>query len=176
MAEPEVAVVLPVYRNRASLTELATRLHAALDAAGHPDHQLVFVEDACPQRSIELLAELADDDPRLGALALEENHGQYPAVLIGVASCPAAHTVIMDADLQDPPEAVPLLLAALEAPTQVVFGGRRGRYQSLPRLLASKALIAASTRSSQGGGRRSMATSRRRPRRRLTSTRGKSRS
>jgi glycosyltransferase involved in cell wall biosynthesis len=138
MADPGVAVVVPVYRNRATLAELASRLHAALDGAGHTDHALYFVDDACPEGSLALLTELAADDPRLGALGLEENVGQHRAVMLGLASCPASRTVVMDADLQDSPEDVPRMLEALEPPVEVVFGGRHGRYQSWHRMFASR--------------------------------------
>jgi glycosyltransferase involved in cell wall biosynthesis len=71
-------------------------------------------------------------------LALERNVGQHAAVMIGLAFSRGDWTVILDADLQDPPEAIPRLLAAAGPGTAAVFAGRRGAYESPSRLAASR--------------------------------------
>lgn len=133
---PEVGVVVPVYKNRDTLARLIDRLHGALDGAGW-SHELVFVVDACPQDSADLLRTLSD--PRLRVLELRQNVGQHMAVMIGLERCRGSWVVIMDADLQDPPEAVPSLVAAGRGESiDVVFAGRRGNYQARGRLITSK--------------------------------------
>jgi hypothetical protein len=122
-----VAVVVPVYRNAATLAPLASRLGAAL--AGR-DWRLRLVVDACPAGSAEAAARLTG--PRIGVTVLAVNGGQHAALRRGLADEADADVwVCMDADLQDPPEAVPLLLDRLAAgDVEGVFAGRRGAYES----------------------------------------------
>src|SRR5205814_350062 len=124
-AAPSVSVVVPVYRNTETLEELHRRLDAALGAAG-VDFELVFVEDACPAGSLAVLRRLEAADPRVGVLALPRNVGQHAAVLRGLARARGRAVVVMDADLQDPPDAVPALLARRAQGPAAVFAGRRG--------------------------------------------------
>jgi glycosyltransferase involved in cell wall biosynthesis len=122
-----VAVVVPVYRNAATLEPLAARLAAAL---ADRDWRLRLVVDACPAGSADVALSLAG--PQVGVTLLEENGGQHAALRRGLADEPDADVwVCMDADLQDPPEAVPLLLDRLGAgDVEAVFAGRRGAYES----------------------------------------------
>ena len=124
-----LAVVVPVYRNAPTLLPLAERLAAAL--AGR-DWRLRLVVDACPSGSADAAARLAAVDPRVSATVLAVNGGQHAALRRGLADEPDADVwVCMDADLQDPPEAVPLLLDRLAAgDVAAVFAGRRGAYES----------------------------------------------
>jgi len=132
-----IAVVTPVYRNAPTLPELARRLAAALD--GGP-WTLRFVVDASPDDSLSVATRLAGADPRLTVTALPRNVGQNRALLAGVAAETDAEVwVCLDADLQDPPEAVPALLERLaEGDVSVVFAGRRGVYESRARLLGGR--------------------------------------
>jgi hypothetical protein len=128
-AGPRVAVVVPVYGNSATLRPLAERLSAAL--AGR-DWRLRLVIDASPDDSAEVAGALAAADPRVSVTALPVNVGQHAAIARGLAAEPAVEAwVCLDADLQDPPEAVPLLLDRLaRGDVAAVFAGRRGRYES----------------------------------------------
>jgi undecaprenyl-phosphate 4-deoxy-4-formamido-L-arabinose transferase len=123
-----VAVAVPVYRNASTLAPLVARLSAAL--AGR-DWRLRLVVDACPAGSADVALRLAAD-PRIGVTVLSVNGGQHAALRRGLADEPDADVwVCMDADLQDPPEAVPLLLDRLAAgDVATVFAGRRGAYES----------------------------------------------
>jgi glycosyltransferase involved in cell wall biosynthesis len=124
-----VAVVVPVYRNAATLEALVARLGTAL--AGR-DWRLRLVVDACPSGSAEVALRLAATDPRVAVTGLTVNGGQHAALRQGLADEPDADVwVCMDADLQDPPEAVPLLLDRLAVgDVEAVFAGRRGAYES----------------------------------------------
>jgi polyisoprenyl-phosphate glycosyltransferase len=123
-----VAVVVPVYGNERTLRPLAQRLYAAL--AGR-DWRLRLVVDASPDDSAAVAAELAAD-PRIAVTRLEVNVGQHAALARGLADEPDADAwVCLDADLQDPPEAVPVLLDRLaRGDVAAVFAGRRGAYES----------------------------------------------
>ena len=133
----DVSVVVPVYRNRDTLEELYADLSHVL--AERRAYELLFVNDACPEGSLDTLRRLARDDPRVAVLDLERNVGQHRAVLAGLAKARGRAVVVMDADLQDPPEEIPRLLSRLQAGFAAVFAGRRGRYSTWPRSLSSRA-------------------------------------
>lgn len=124
-----LSAVVPVYGNEATLEELYRRLAAAL--AG--EWRLRLVVDASPDASLAVARRLAAADDRVSVTALEVNVGQHAALLRGLAAEDAGVYVCLDADLQDPPEAVPLLVARLG--TGVVFAGRRGAYEGPGRRL-----------------------------------------
>jgi len=124
-----VAVVVPVHGNATTLPALAARLASAL--AGR-DWRLRLVIDASPDDSASVAAELAAGDPRIAVTSLAVNVGQHAALARGLADEPDADRwVCLDADLQDPPEAVPGLLDRLDrGDVGAVFAGRRGSYES----------------------------------------------
>ena len=124
-----VAVVSPVYGNAATLEALAARLGAAL--AGH-DWSLRLVVDASPDDSAAVARALPGP---VAVTVLDVNVGQHAALTRGLADEPEADAwVCLDADLQDPPEAVPALLARLaQRDVAAVFAGRRGAYESAAR-------------------------------------------
>ena len=129
MTGPRVAVVVPVYGNAATLRPLVERLSAAL--AGRA-WRLRLVVDASPDDSLAVARELSRADPRVAVTALAVNVGQHAALTHGLGDEPDADAwVCLDADLQDPPEAVPQLLDRLgRGDVGAVFAGRRGRYES----------------------------------------------
>ena len=131
-----VAVVVPVYGNEVTLEPLVTRLAAAL--ADH-DWSVRLVVDASPDRSAAVATRLAAD-PRVVPQVLPVNVGQHRALAAGLAAAEGADAwVCLDADLQDPPEAVPVLLDRLAAAdVAAVFAGRRGSYEGPVRLLTGR--------------------------------------
>jgi SAM-dependent methyltransferase len=133
----DVSVVVPVFGNAATLAELHARLAAAL---GDRLLEAIYVDDASPDPSRAVLRDLAASDPRVVVVGRAVNGGQQRALLDGLARARGRWVVCLDADLQDPPEAAPELLAAAEREgVEVVFGGRRGRYASPGRRLTSRA-------------------------------------
>ena len=132
------AVVVPVHSNAATLDELVRRLRAALDGRAWRVHLVV---DASPDDSADVARRLAAADTRVAVTVLERNVGQHRALALGLAACPSADAwVCLDADLQDPPEAVPLLLDRLATGgVDAVFAGRRGAYEGPVRLLTGRA-------------------------------------
>jgi len=132
-----VSVVVPVYRNAQTLEELHSRLASILEGCGL-EFEVLYVNDACPLGSLDVLRTLALSDARVAVLSLARNAGQHRAVLAGLSLARGRRAVVLDADLQDPPEAIPQLLAKLEEGYGAVFAGRRGRYESAGRLLTSR--------------------------------------
>lgn len=136
---PELSVIVPVYKNAATLTNLYERLGRVISRQTD-NYEIVFVDDACPAGSLPILRGLAERDARVAVLVLAHNVGQNRAVLTGMAYARGRVAVVMDADLQDPPEAIPSLLAALQSQAAAVFAGRRGRYEPGIRLASSRTL------------------------------------
>ena len=116
----------------------AARLRRAV--SGH-SYELLFVDDASPDHAHAVIRRLAGQDPRVCGIVLAENVGQNSAVLAGLAHARGTTVAVMDGDLQDPPEAVPALLEALERHgADAVFAARRGHYETLPRLATGRLL------------------------------------
>ena len=140
-----VAVVTPVYGNAPTLADVAGGIAAALHDR---PWTLRFVVDASPDDSLVVATALAAADAHLSVTALARNVGQNRALLAGLAAEEDAGAwVCLDADLQDPPEAVPLLLDRLaEGDVGAVFAGRRGAYEGPARRLTGTVHRAAMAR------------------------------
>jgi glycosyltransferase involved in cell wall biosynthesis len=132
-----LSVVVPVYGNADALPELHRRLSAVLDRMAAAC-EVIYVDDASSDASPVVLRDVASRDGRVRVVTLPRNVGQQRALLSGIERASGEWVVTMDADLQDPPEAIPALLAAGSQGAEVVFAGRRGRYESSVRLLTSR--------------------------------------
>lgn len=133
-----ISVVLPVYRNAESLVELSRRLLRALEPEGTA-LELIFVNDACPAGSADVLAGLASAEPRVRVITNGRNQGQRLAVWRGLVSAHGHLIVTMDADLQDRPEDVPLLVREIhDGHFDAVFAARRGEHPDRSRQLSSR--------------------------------------
>lgn len=135
----EISVVVPVYGCEACLTRLHERLAAVLDELVNGDWELVFVEDRSPDRSWEVLQDIATSDHRVRVCRLSRNFGQHAAITAGLAESRGRWTVVMDCDLQDPPEEIPRLYAKALEGYDIVFSKREERRQPLLRRMAATA-------------------------------------
>ena len=120
-AQPEVSVVIPVFRAERSLPLLVDRLLPVLDSLGVPA-EVIFVEDGGGDGSWGVIDQLAARHPRIRGLRLARNYGQHNALLCGIRAARGATIVTMDDDLQNPPEEIPKLLARLAEDADVVYG------------------------------------------------------
>jgi polyisoprenyl-phosphate glycosyltransferase len=135
MAAPVLSLVLPVYNEEATLPELDRRLRLLLAEIGADlgsgvgeAWEVIFVDDGSRDRSRALLAELAAAEPRYKVLSLSRNFGHQMAITAGLDRADGAAVVVMDADLQDPPEVVRQMLAKWREGFDVVFGVRSERH------------------------------------------------
>jgi undecaprenyl-phosphate 4-deoxy-4-formamido-L-arabinose transferase len=132
---PAVSVVVTVYNERATLEPLYERTVAALD--GRP-FELLFVDDGSADGSWDVLAALHERDPRVRAIRFRRNFGQHPAMHAGLARARGAVIVTMDGDLQNQPEDIGRLVAAVDAGADVASGRRAARRDSWARTLPSR--------------------------------------
>ena len=135
---PDLSVVVPVFNERAVLPELWSRLTEALRDLSQ-GYEVIFVDDGSSDGSTEYLTELARREPAVSVIVLSRNFGLEVAMSAGLDGAVGDHVVLLHADLQDPPELIPEMLAALrEAGADVVYTRRIGSDESrLKRSLAT---------------------------------------
>ena len=149
-----LSIVIPIYNEEANIEALWKRLSTVLnenflDPA--KDWEVIFTDDGSRDRSLEMLTEIADAEPRVSVVEFNRNYGQHSAIF-GAFSIVAGRVVVtLDADLQNPPEEIPKLVAKIEEGFDVVGGWRQGRMDndSLFRTLPSK-IVNAVTRKTTG--------------------------
>ncbi len=137
---PSLSVVIPVYNEEPGLAALFARLYAALDAL-QLRYEIVFVNDGSRDRSAQLLAEQFERRPDVTRVILfNGNFGQHRAILAGFEYCRGERIVTLDADLQNPPEDIAKLLAAMDSGHDYVGSIRRLRRDSAWRRWASRGM------------------------------------
>jgi undecaprenyl-phosphate 4-deoxy-4-formamido-L-arabinose transferase len=142
MSTPHISVVIPVYNEEANLEALFARLTQVLDATGKP-FEIVFTNDGSRDNSGALLQDFHRRRPReVRVIDFNGNFGQHMAIMAAFERVRGAVVVTLDADLQNPPEEIPKLLAAIEAGHDVVGGYRKDRQDNLFRRYASKTINA----------------------------------
>jgi undecaprenyl-phosphate 4-deoxy-4-formamido-L-arabinose transferase len=129
-------VVVPVYRSEAILPELVLRLEPVLVAIAE-NFELVLVNDCSPDRSWDVLCELAGQYSWIRPISLMRNYGQHNALLCGIRTARYEVIVTMDDDLQHPPEEIPKLLEELAGGYDVVYGTPAQEQHGLGRDFAS---------------------------------------
>ncbi len=140
MAAPQLSVVIPVYNEEAGLQELFDRLYPALDKL-RVAFEIIFVNDGSRDRSAAILSGQFAKRPDVTRVILfNGNYGQHTAIIAGFEHCRGERVVTLDADLQNPPEDIGKLLAAMDAGHDYVGGVRRTREDSWWRHVASVAM------------------------------------
>jgi dolichol-phosphate mannosyltransferase len=123
-----LSIVVPCFNEELCLGELHRRLTDAARAAVGADYELVLVNDGSRDGSWAKMQRLAAADPKLVAVNLSRNHGHQLALTAGLDFCRGDAVLIIDADLQDPPELLADMLAAMrDEQADVVYGVRRSR-------------------------------------------------
>lgn len=125
----KLAVVIPIYNEQENLPELFRRLTDVCDRLDGVNWRVIYVDDGSRDDSVRIILEQNKRDPRFTLLQLSRNFGPYPALSAGLAHADADAVVTMDGDLQDPPEAIPDLLASWRSGAQVVLAVRRSRQE-----------------------------------------------
>ncbi len=135
---PEISVVIPVYNEEDNLRELGERLIRTLTGLGRP-FEIIFVDDGSTDGSWQLLCDLNREHPgNIRALQFHRNFGQHQAIFAGFQTARGQVMVTLDADLQNPPEEIPRLVAKLAEGYDTVGGWRENRRDSVFRKLPSQ--------------------------------------
>lgn len=138
MTKPYLSVVIPIYNEEEVLPTLFARLFPALDAINKP-YEVIFTNDGSKDQSIELLRGMHDQRPtEVKVINFNRNFGQHMAIMAGFEHIDGDVIVTMDADLQNYPEDIPLLLEKIEQGHDVVGGYRMDRQDKKWRLFVSK--------------------------------------
>jgi glycosyltransferase involved in cell wall biosynthesis len=125
---PALSIVVPCFNEEACLPALHERLGAAAREAVGDDYELVLVNDGSRDSSWPIMRGLTSDDPHVVAINLSRNHGHQLALTAGLDLCRGDVILIIDADLQDPPELLPQMLEVMRSEhADVVYGVRKSR-------------------------------------------------
>ncbi len=126
-ARIELSIAVPCYNESGGLAELLRRLTAACAAAGVRRYEIILVNDGSADGTWPLIAEFSRRDPRIVGIDLSRNFGHQLALTAALAICRGERVFILDADLQDPPELLPEMMARMDDGADVVYGKRRTR-------------------------------------------------
>ena len=130
-----ISVVVPIYNEEDGIDMLHRRVVSTMEAVGCP-WEVVYVNDGSQDCSLEALLAYQTNDPRVTVVELSRNWGHQPALTAGLSVARGSAIVLIDGDLQDPPEVIPDLIAAWQKGAQVVVAERRRRAErGLRRLL-----------------------------------------
>ena len=135
LCDPTISVVVPMLNEEANLPTLYDRLTGVLTSLGM-SYELVLVNDGSSDGTHTEIARLHRQDPRVKYIRLARNFGHQAALTAGLAHARGRAVVVMDADLQDPPEVIEDLLARWEDGFDVVYAIRRHRKESAPKRIA----------------------------------------
>jgi dolichol-phosphate mannosyltransferase len=135
-----LSVVVPVRNKAENIPELVARLTPVLEGIS-TEHEIIFATDLNHDNTLEVLRSLHRSDPRVKTLKLSNAFGHHAAVLAGLAVSRGNAVVVMDGDLQDHPEDIPLLYAKLREGHEVVYGVKERKNESGLRNLFSRPFV-----------------------------------
>ena len=119
-----LSVVMPCFDEEAVIRKTHGRLVAVLEAVPELDFELIYVDDGSRDTSLNILRELQCDDSRVRILALSRNFGHQIAITAGIQHASGDAVVVIDADLQDPPEVIPDMIKRWRAGADIAYGVR----------------------------------------------------
>jgi glycosyltransferase involved in cell wall biosynthesis len=121
-----LSVVIPCHNEAEVIRSTHRRLQHVLNRTGM-DYEVIYVDDGSQDRTLRELEEIAASDPHVALIELSRNFGQQSAMSVGIMEARGDATVILDADLQDPPEVIPQMVLRWRDGADVVYGQRRSR-------------------------------------------------
>lgn len=123
----DLSVIIPIYNEEANIGLLYTRLKGVLDSLPVNSYEMIFINDGSRDSSLALIKGIAATDSNIRYIDFSRNFGHQIAVTAGLDACRGNAAVIIDADLQDPPELIGDLYAKHKEGYQVVYAQRRSR-------------------------------------------------
>ncbi len=136
----KISVVIPMYYEEEVAKQCYEKVSNVLKKLGEKyDYEIIFVNDGSKDKTLEILEEIAKDDKRAKIVSFSRNFGHQAAVTAGLKEVSGDAIVIIDADLQDPPELIPQMLELWEQGNEVIYGKRKTRKgESAFKLLTAK--------------------------------------
>jgi len=132
-----VSIVVPVYNEEESLTELFERMEEVMRPLGG-DYEYIFVDDGSVDKSLLVLRELHDRSERVNVISFRRNYGKSAALAVAFREARGEYVVTIDADLQDDPAEIPTLLQRIHEGADLVSGWKRNRQDPINKTLPSK--------------------------------------
>ena len=120
------SVIVPVYNEQEVIAKTHTRLSAVLESMNEP-YELIFVNDGSSDNSAKIIADIIQQDKNVRLINFTRNFGHMPAITAGMEYAAGSAIIVIDADLQDPPEALPEMAALWKSGYDVVYGKRKER-------------------------------------------------
>lgn len=124
---PALSVVAPCFNEELVLAAFTRRMRAACEGAGLSDYEIILVNDGSSDKTWDIIQRLARDQAQIVGANLSRNHGHQLATSAGIDLARGARVLIIDADLQDPPEVLKEMMALMDQGYDVVYGRRRER-------------------------------------------------
>ncbi len=135
----KISIVIPAYNEEEVLNKLIERLAILINNTPKYEFEVIFVNDGSQDKTLEILEEIAQKEKRLKILSFSRNFGHQAAVTAGIKYVTGDAVVIIDADLQDPPELIPQMIELWEQGNEVIYGKRKKRKgESAFKLLSAK--------------------------------------
>lgn len=122
-----LSIVVPCFNEASAINELCARLRAACEAVGESNYEILLVNDGSGDDTWGAITEECDHDGRVLGVNLSRNHGHQLALSAGLSLCSGRRVLVIDADLQDPPELLPQMMQLMDGGADVVYGQRRSR-------------------------------------------------
>lgn len=132
-----ITIVVPVYDEDQSIEALVREIRD-VSRENDLDVDIVFVDDGSRDQSWRIIRDLADGDPSIGGLRFRRNQGKAAALMAGFAAARGDVIITMDADLQDPPQEIPRLLARLDEGWDLVSGWKQVRHDPWHKVYPSR--------------------------------------
>lgn len=127
MTKKKISILIPAYNEQEVLHYLYERLFKLADKTAYYDFEFMFVNDGSRDKTLEIIKQYAEKDPRVAFINLSRNFGKETAMIAGLDHVTGDATVIIDADLQDPPELIPDMIKLWEEGYDDVFAKRSSR-------------------------------------------------
>ncbi|MCU0470448.1 MAG: glycosyltransferase family 2 protein [Arcicella sp.] len=123
-----ISIIIPCFNEEQVITHTYERVHKTMQSFEHRGYELIFINDGSRDKTLELLRGIAQKDTHVKILSFSRNFGHQPAVTAGINACNGDVAIIIDADLQDPPELFPdMVKIHVEQQASVVYGLRGER-------------------------------------------------
>ena len=123
----KISVVVPMYYEEEVAKECYTRLKNVLEKIENYNYEIIFVNDGSKDKTLEILKEIAKENKKVKIISFSRNFGHQCAVTAGLRYVTGDAIVIIDADLQDPPELIPEMIKLWEEGNEVIYGKRKSR-------------------------------------------------